>query len=289
MPSKFFNSDDWAKDLARLVSSIGNQALSMKLAALCQSISGYETSVIVAYSHEQRPIHVYDNLPPAVSGKVLPPYFEGAYLLDPFYALFTNQAPDGIYRLMDLAPDNFTESEYYKSYYSQTGLSDETCIFINIGNDTSLAISLGNRETPKIKAADIAKLQTILPVLTAVCQKHEETIGIRNGKATDTKWLMGAPLDRAFNNFGKDHLSQREREVIQLTLKGHSNKSIARLLDITIGTVKVYNKRFHSKLNISTQAELFSLFLEAISMVPIDSDIDPLTHFFDITDSQPGS
>jgi hypothetical protein len=28
---------------------------------------------------------------------------------------------------------------------------------------------------------------------------------------------------------------------------------------------------------------LFSLFLEAISMVPFDADIDPLTHYLEIT------
>ena len=71
--------------------------------------------------------------------------------------------------------------------------------------------------------------------------------------------------------------------MIQLILKGHSNKGIAQLLDISVDTVKVFNKRFHTKLNISSQAELFSLFLEAISLVPFDADIDPLTHYFEIT------
>ncbi len=90
-------------------------------------------------------------------------------------------------------------------------------------------------------------------------------------------------LSRAFRNFGRDHLSTRECEVIQLVLKGHSNKSIAQLLEISVDTVKVYNKRFHTKLDISSQAELFSLFLEAISLVPFDADIDPLTHYLEIT------
>jgi hypothetical protein len=36
-------------------------------------------------------------------------------------------------------------------------------------------------------------------------------------------------------------------------------------------------------LEISSQAELFSLFLEAISLVPFDADIDPLTHYLEIT------
>ena len=71
--------------------------------------------------------------------------------------------------------------------------------------------------------------------------------------------------------------------MVQLILKGHSNKSIAQLLEISVDTVKVYNKRFHTKLEISSQAELFSLFLEAISLVPFDADIDPLTHYLEIT------
>ena len=71
--------------------------------------------------------------------------------------------------------------------------------------------------------------------------------------------------------------------MIQLILQGHSNKAIAGLLDISVDTVKVYNKRFHQKLEISSQAELFSLFLEAIALVPFDADIDPLSHYLEIT------
>ncbi len=90
-------------------------------------------------------------------------------------------------------------------------------------------------------------------------------------------------MGRAFRNFGRDHLSKRECEVGQLILKGHSSKSIARLLNISIDTVKVHNKRFHTKLDVSTQAELFSLFLEAISLVPFDTDVDPLSHYYETT------
>ena len=39
-------------------------------------------------------------------------------------------------------------------------------------------------------------------------------------------------------------------------------------------------KRFHNKLDISSQAELFSLFLEAISMVPLGADLDPLHYYY---------
>lgn len=283
MPTNILATDRWLNELAALVGCIGDNQFSREVAEACQFITGYQTTLIVAFSEDKRPIHVFDNLPSEHTSKSLSPYFEGAYLIDPFYALYTNNAPDGIYQLKDTAPDGFTESEYFKSYYAATQLTDESSIFITIANDTRLLISLGNRETPKVKSGQIAKLQAIVPILKSLCVKHQQFMSLRQGEQTDSKWLMGAPLDRAFKNFGKDHLSKRECEVIQLLLKGHSNKSIARLLDISVDTVKVYNKRFHTKLNISSQAELFSLFLESISMVPIDSDIDPLTHYFEIT------
>ncbi len=149
-------------------------------------------------------------------------------------------------------------------------------MLINLDDQHALMVSLGNREgDAPVRANQLSNLQTVVPVLSAFCRKHQSA---RDGSVT-----FSEPLDRAFRNFGKDHLSKRECEVIHLILKGHSNKSIAQLLNISVDTVKVYNKRFHSKLDVSSQAELFSLFLEAISLVPYDSDIDPLTHYFEIT------
>ena len=103
----------------------------------------------------------------------------------------------------------------------------------------------------------------------SLVKRHQSTA---NGEVT-----FSAPLDRAFRNFGKDHLSARECEVA-ITLEGSLQQSIANLLSISLDTVKVYNKRFHQKLEVSSQAELFSLFLECVSLVPFDADIDPLTH-----------
>jgi hypothetical protein len=44
--------------------------------------------------------------------------------------------------------------------------------------------------------------------------------------------------------------------------------------------VKVHRKHFHGKLSVSSQAELFSLFIEAISMVPSGVERDPLYYYY---------
>jgi DNA-binding CsgD family transcriptional regulator len=266
---------DWQRAVAAMIGALATDQFYPQFARSCELVSGYQSALIVWLSTTHRPINLYDDLPDDLAKASTRPWLEGGYLLDPFYALFADDAPEGIYHLQDLAPDNFFDSEYYRSYYTLTGLTDECGLLINLDADHSILVSLGNRGAPPTKKNQLANLQTVMPILSALCHKQQSADA---GEIT-----LSAPLDRAFRNFGRDHLSARECEVIQLILKGHSNKSIAQLLEISVDTVKVYNKRFHTKLDISSQAELFSLFLEAISLVPFDADIDPLTHYREIT------
>ncbi|RHW20401.1 two-component system response regulator NarL [Pseudomonas jilinensis] len=50
-------------------------------------------------------------------------------------------------------------------------------------------------------------------------------------------------------------LTKREKDVLKLIAKGHSNKMIARRLDITEGTVKVHVKRLLNKLGMRSRTE----------------------------------
>ncbi|MEH6581247.1 MAG: LuxR C-terminal-related transcriptional regulator [Halioglobus sp.] len=268
-------STQWQQSLAAMIAGLAHKDFYAKFSAGCEYLSGFQSTMVVWLSTAHRPIHLYDDLPEEFADSTIVEWYNGAYLLDPFYGLFLANAPDGIYRLQDVAPDNFFDSEYYRSYYLGTGLSDEWGVLINLDGDHAILLSLGNRASTPVDPAQLAELQTALPVLAELCRRQQS--------AGEGEINFSAPLDIAFRNFGKDHLSKRECEVVQLILKGHSNKSIARLLEISVDTVKVFNKRFHAKLDISSQAELFSLFLEAISLVPFDADVDPLTHYFEIT------
>ena len=63
---------------------------------------------------------------------------------------------------------------------------------------------------------------------------------------------------------GAELLTERERQVAVALLRGHSAKSVARLLAIAPGTVTVHRKNLYNKLGIRSQAELFSRFIEAL-------------------------
>ena len=272
--------------LQGIISEIGNDSFCEKLAECGQKITGCNSTVIVSFLKKEKPFLLYSNLVRQDYISTVDPYFEGAYLLDPIYEAYKNGCPDGIYRLKDIAPKDFENSEYYQKYYRSTGIVDEIVLLIRISNDICIDISFGLRNEnaeQNEKQNDTQLLEDTFPVLVAAVKQN----WARESQLAPLKSQLrmggefGVTLDVAFANFGKDYLSPRECEIIRLILKGYTSDSIADMLGISRETVKVYRKRVHSKLSVNTSAELFSLFLEAISTVPLGmNDKDPLGYYY---------
>jgi ligand-binding sensor domain-containing protein/DNA-binding CsgD family transcriptional regulator len=66
-----------------------------------------------------------------------------------------------------------------------------------------------------------------------------------------------AAMDKFFE---KEQISQREREIIMLVLKGKSNKEIEDLLFISMGTVKNHIYNIYQKIGVKNRAQLITLF-----------------------------
>ena len=75
-------------------------------------------------------------------------------------------------------------------------------------------------------------------------------------------------MQQAADNFGRNVLTTRECEVVKLVLRGYSSKSISYSLGISPGTVRVHRENIYGKLGVSSQAELFNMFIEAVSAMP---------------------
>jgi DNA-binding CsgD family transcriptional regulator len=60
------------------------------------------------------------------------------------------------------------------------------------------------------------------------------------------------------------HLTPREKEIVWLMLRGYPTSMIAKALAVSPGTVKNHRYRIYFKLDITTEREIFSLFLNDI-------------------------
>ena len=82
--------------------------------------------------------------------------------------------------------------------------------------------------------------------------------------------------------FGTSVLTSRETHVVHLILKGYSAKSIAEHLVISINTVKLHRKNAYAKLDISSQSELFHLFIDSLSCIDESCTRDPLVTYLQV-------
>jgi len=71
-------------------------------------------------------------------------------------------------------------------------------------------------------------------------------------------------------------LTPRERDVLWYLLRGYSSALTAEKLQTSDGTVKIHRKNIYRKLEIGSQAELFSLFINCIPFARPGLPEDPL-------------
>jgi len=76
---------------------------------------------------------------------------------------------------------------------------------------------------------------------------------------------IGISGEQAINRFCEKYaITPREADIFRLALLGFPNSGIASQLDISVGTVKNHRWRLYSKLDITTERELFFLFLSEV-------------------------
>ncbi len=63
-------------------------------------------------------------------------------------------------------------------------------------------------------------------------------------------------------------LTKREREIVELILKGYPTSLIAERLCVSRGTVKNHRRRIYDKLDITSERELFLMLMDAVLGIP---------------------
>ncbi|MDX1481895.1 MAG: helix-turn-helix transcriptional regulator [Woeseiaceae bacterium] len=255
------DSTEWLTALGALVSAGDGDSLAAALSAAIDVIVDHEGTCLIAFHRDRAPVVVHHTLEPAGRRHYLDRYLAGPYLLDPLYQLALDDDRPTVCRFRDKVPDRFRSSEYYRQYCERTHLLDEMDYFADVSDSTALALVVGRR-TKRFSRTEIDRLERIAPLVESVLRRVWSSRSEKSGATADDE--VHARLTECFERFGESVLTERERQISQLLLRGHSSKSIARRLDIAPGTVMVHKRNLFSKLGISSQYQLFSLFIEQL-------------------------
>ena len=91
-----------------------------------------------------KPINVYDNADESLRYHNIDVFFEGAYLLDPYYRAGVEGIESGLYHLPEIAPTGFKTSEYYKRFYEHSMIGDEVGFIIHLEKNCFCTYIIGN-------------------------------------------------------------------------------------------------------------------------------------------------
>ncbi|MFJ7285254.1 LuxR C-terminal-related transcriptional regulator [Pseudomonas sp. NPDC099000] len=254
----------WHGDLGQAFAHIDEpDALSFLASAFGHLVS--IESVMISLEHKDRPPQLLyqRGIPEKYRESIIDRYFSGGYLLDPFCLAVEQGLAEGFYHLEDIAPDNFFDSEYYKTYYLKAGSSEDSFYIVDTGHDTQVSVSLFQGfGGESLRVEQLNLLRAVEPLvrefISEFGRRGLQHSAVNEGVRDDLKQRVQS----AFEQFGCDLLTEREREVAHMVLRGHSVKSTASLMSISPETVRMHRKNLYLKLEIGSQSELFALFIE---------------------------
>ena len=271
-PSQTIKSDtgqpSWEILLAQCIDSIGEDQFHANLIDALKFLVDFDNSVVFAYYKRKKPLCLNHTF--SVESRVVfvDDYLKGPYLLDPFFKACNCHIDPGLYRLRDIAPDRFYQSEYYRSYYVRTGLSEEICYIFYLESGAAFAVSLmRSEESTRFSAREFRLLVNVAPIMISIAQRHWH--GISDSFYSETESIEKqedhSQIEKAVGDLFGHRITPRETQVVAQILEGHSSESTANSLGISAGTVRIHRRNIYAKLQVSSQQELFSIFFKNIT------------------------
>lgn len=272
----------WNQQVAELIGGIDSPDFFKLLDELSKSVAAVDSMVVMAFLRDNAPMFLYHDLDQSQVLTVIKKYVQGAYLLSPLFTAHEKNL-SGFFQLSEIAPQGYFDSPFYCDYYKDTKLVDEAVYIVPLSKQSHIIVSLG-RAAERFTEAELQALNAIEPIVSTSTYRQTCNIFETDEAKSGNHSMIHQQVLHVFNNFGKVLLTEREREIVILILRGYSMKSMAEVIGIAMGTVKVHCKNLYAKLEIKSQAELFSLFIEVMSCPESFHAADPLQAYLDSHD-----
>src|SRR5262245_14813299 len=230
--------DSFARSTAELTEALESDCFVRALLGAVQRLVHADFVMVFGYRGSEQPLMLGDTLDRERHGVIAEDYINGPYLLDPFYQLVEDGRREGCYRLHDIAPDRFRQSEYFRTHYKRTGIGEEVGFVFDAGRGVIGVASVARWiSSPALSRDELDILLAMEPALRAFCARHWSRITRARLVSPDT---ASGNAVAVLEEFAGGVLSTRERQIMTMILQGHSTQSLAHHLDISPGTVKIH-------------------------------------------------
>ncbi|PZF77556.1 helix-turn-helix transcriptional regulator [Aestuariivirga litoralis] len=246
-----------AQALAAAIDAVGSDAHVDRLVDVIGGLVPHDLVTVVRYSLSERPEFVTHR---NYSDAMIAAYLDRYYPHDPFYRQWREEQRPGVVRLQAAAP-----VQYVSEFLVQSVITDELGVLLADGPGWCLGIFLDRRKG-RFSPAEMSRLEAQYPVLAAL---HGLDTRSRqpNFRRTAQPPVTGQHPAQSPGAAAQDRvwpsLSARERDIVGLILAGHPTAGIAAKLGLARGTVKNHRRSIYTKLDITSERELFLQYLDA--------------------------
>ena len=266
----------WNRDISRAIGALGHDEF---FPALSEAVNGQvriDYPQVWLYHRDLPPRVLHHQIPAAAISAQVDQYLEGPYREDPFFQASMNQPKSKLYRLSRVTLGKLEQTEYYQDYYSGTGTVDEAVYLARLhgGNVINLSMMRLPQHGP-FTEEEYETLYLLAEPVSELLKSHTEHDDFAISHLIQPG--IDHQIDLAFRTFGESLLSPREKDVLELMLRGYGTDTSASRLDIAVETVRRHRKSIYRKLDVSSQTDLFSLFLNSMSCLGQAAGEDPLS------------
>jgi DNA-binding CsgD family transcriptional regulator len=265
----------WNRDISRAIAALGTERFFPALIAAVNSQVRIDYPQVWLYHKNLPPRVLYHEIPKHAVASQIDEYLEGPYREDPFYQTSMHQPRSKVYRLSRVTMGKLQDSDYYRSYYADTGTADEAIYLAKLHGGNVINLSMMRLpEHGAFSDQEYESLYLLAEPVSELIKSHSE----HNDFAVTHLIQPGIDhqIDLAFRTFGASMLSPREKSVLELMLRGYGTDTSAERLGIALETVRRHRKSIYRKLDVSSQTDLFSLFLNTMSCLGQAAGEDPL-------------
>lgn len=201
-------------------------------------------------------------------------FLTSTYMLNPVYHAYRAGINSGVHRVVNLIGEksyaDLDDAKHKVSldkneilgYVSYGWPRAQECVTLitNLPGTHMVEFAFLRKREEGFQKSELNFLREYSPLICAAVEKQFEI---------NRQMFREIPAkpnpSKMFDSFCAETLTKREREVVKLILTGHSGQAIALKLGTALATAKTHRYNIYSKLEISSQAELFNLFLEFVS------------------------
>lgn len=265
----------WSEGLVRAMDPSAGDASPKRLCRAVGELVPIDFSSVFILRRESPPIEILDDIP---EGSEAVAYLDSPYMLDPVYDNFLKGTLPECGLLEDFSPDNFFESDYFLKYWSTLSVVSEFSFNAVYDGDTVIHVPLSRvKGSEPFNEHELAILEAIATPVNATMLRFWDACRANYLNIAASADSFHKRLRYVLDNFGSSILTAREQEIVRLTMRGYSDKLAARELEISPGTVRNHKKNIFSKLQVSSQGQVFGLFLDVLQL-PVGDDVgaDPI-------------